>query len=515
MKQKYLLFFILSWILISCNDDESNVVLKDINELEIKGINDQSWYNVIAFSDTLRIYPDITSSLYDGDKDRYEYTWRMIPNSAPSITPGDSVEYIVGNEKNLNLVVNLPADTYRGSYVVKDKENDLKWHKFFYVQVRSLTSEGWMVLCDQSGEARLDVLFNINENENLTSHNLWVNNDFPLGKPQSMLFSYSVHGPSLMYVSDNGTYELDENLNFDESRSLIWKFGPPLKRVDVRATAINQFGGLTKLWVLVDKEGDVYTNNKGLYGSVFEYPVNKINGETYFKAAPFVAANHNWVWAPNVGPSVMLYDETNKQFLEIKDGAEYPSVMRYTNESLFTAKTGRDMVHLEGTKEGLTYAILKDSETGKYYYYCVHMQSESKNDQLRYGEVLGPNLDQVQQFACSHMFPYLFYSIKDKVYQFDMSNPGQPAKEVLSFPGETVKVIKFTPFVAWEPYEDWERNRNFDLLVASTIDSAAMESNGIIRMYNVPNLMGDLKIIQDERGFGNIIDVTYKERGEY
>lgn len=509
MKQKYLLFFILSWIFISCNDDESNEIFKDINELEIEGVSNQSWYNVISFSDTLKINPEITSSLYDDENDRYEYIWRMIPFRSPDIKPDEPAGYIVGEEKNLDLVVTLPAGDYRGSYMIKDKENGLQWYQFFYVRVKSLTSEGWMILCDQNGQARLDVLFNVSETEDLISHNLWVENEYPLGKPENLIFSYHLNGPSLMYVSDKGTYELDENLAVGEAGSLIWKFGPPLEKVDVRGSGINQFGDISNYWAIVDKNGDVYVTDRGVVGSVFEYPINKINGKTNFKAAPFVGVNYSFF---NYGASIMLYDETHQQFLEILDGAEYPSVMKFANESLFTAQTGREMVHLESTKEGYIYAILRDSATDKYYFYCIAMQADGKNEQIRYGEIIGAELSQANQFTCSHMYPYLFYSVNDKVYQFDMSNPGEQAKEVLSFPGETIKVIKFTPFVAWELYQPWERNRNFDLLVATT-DNGDKENSGIIRMYNVPNLMGNLKKIKEKSGFGNIIDVTYKERG--
>ena len=68
-------------------------------------------------------------------------------------------------------------------------------------------------------------------------------------------------------------------------------------------------------------------------------------------------------------------------------------------------------------------------------------------------------------FACHHSLPYLFYSDGQTVYQFDMGHPDTPAKKVLDFPGESIKVLRFNPFVAWEAYEDWERARNYQLVI--------------------------------------------------
>ena len=95
-------------------------------------------------------------------------------------------------------------------------------------------------------------------------------------------------------------------------------------------------------------------------------------------------------------------------------------------------------------------------------------------------------------FACHHSLPYLFYSDGQKVYQFDMGHPDIPAKEVLYFPGESIKVLRFNPFVAWEAYEDWERARNYQLLIGTRERRVPENECGIMRLYDVPNLMGDL-----------------------
>ena len=85
---------------------------------------------------------------------------------------------MVSQEKNLILPITEKAGTYRGFFIVSDPGNGISWYKNFYLRVRTLTSEGWMVLCDKGGESRLDIIFNVNENEDMIAHDLWQELNF-------------------------------------------------------------------------------------------------------------------------------------------------------------------------------------------------------------------------------------------------------------------------------------------------------------------------------------------------
>ncbi len=64
-------------------------------------------------------------------------------------------------------------------------------------------------------------------------------------------------------------------------------------------------------------------------------------------------------------------------------------------------------------------------------------------------------------------------------------------KEVLYFPGESIKkYLDLILFVAWEAYEDWERARNYQLLIGTRERRVPENECGIMRLYDVPNLMG-------------------------
>lgn len=511
MKYTYLWIIALLFLCISCYDDKGNYNYHDINDIEITGLETGSEYNKIAFVDTLKILPEIHSNWYKDDIDNYKFEWKVIPSMANKDNVGDTVNYVVSREKNLILPVTLDADDYNCFFVVRDTVNGIDWRWPFRLKVRSLTSECWMVLCDDQGKGRLDVVFDENAESAIIAHDLWRELEFSGEKPSKLIYNYDLRGNIVLYICENGTYNLDiTDLHVGEDNNLRWAFGVPPTRVDIRGSGASQFCDITNYWIIVNKEGDAYYRNLGEVGSIFGFPINRIGGQEYFKAAPFVGVTYAWYY----GSSILMYDETNRQFLEVLDGASFPSVMKFAGTPLFAAKTGREMVHLESTKGGWNYAILKDPNDGKYYFYCIEMNENGKNYQRYYGEILGDDLDQVKQFACHHMqtMPYLFYSTDHKVYQFDMAHPDKKAKEVLAFPNETVQVIKFTPFVAWAAYKDWERARNYQLLVGTNIDKPLEENCGIMRLYDVPNLMGDLVKAKEHKGLGKIVDITYKER---
>lgn len=511
---RYIYLWVLTCLLSlsSCFDDKGNYDYHEINQVEIAGLEESAWYSKIAFVDTLRISPEVTSNWYQDNLDNYRFEWKFISTLANEVTDGDTIDYVVSREKDLVLPITQEAGTYNCFFVVRDTVNGLDWRRHFNLRVSSLTSEGWMVLCDDHGEGRLDMVFNENETNDLIAYDLWRDNDFTSGKPYRLMYNYTVMEQAILYTCEKGTFNLDsKDLHVGEDNDFRWRFGSHGEQVDIRGSGMAQFCMEANPWVIVDEKGDAYIIDIYENGSVFGFPKNRIGGKDYFKAAPFVGITYAWYY----GSSVLMYDETHRQFLELVDGATFPSVMKFTGQQLFPVRTGRDIVHLESTKGGFNYAILKDPVDGKYYFYCIEMNEWGKNYQKYYGEISGDGLEQVKMFACHHMatMPYLFYATDHKIYQFDMAHPENRAKEVLDFPDETIAVIKFTPFVAWEPYESWERIRNYQLVVGT--NKVGEEAGcGVMRMYDIPNLMGDLVKVKEHTGFGKIVDITYKERSQ-
>ena len=507
MKNYILYAFLACGMLSSCYDDKGNYDYEEINRVEISGINENQPYTKIAFVDTLRLEPTIQSTL--DPKNEYEYEWKLIPAGIDFKDVEEGEDFIVSKENKLEMPITLKAGRYDGYYIVKDKNTGVDWMKKFSLLVKTLTGEGWLVLCDDEGDSRMDIIFNVDKENDIVAKNTWENKTFQTGKPEKIMYNYNLHRTRTLLVSEKGTFDLDkQDLHVGEDNNLRWSFGVTPDAIYVKASGMSQFAD-KNYWVVVDELGDAYALSLSTYGGIFEFPINKLNGKEEFVAAPFVGVTYGWFYGCS---PILMYDQTNKQFLEIRNSASYPSPMRFSGTNLFPCQTGNDFVYGESSKDGTNWVVLKNSETNQHYFYGIVMNAEEKNEQKYYGEIKGAGIADATLFACHHIFPYLFYVSHNKVYQFDMQHPETPAKEILSYPGEEIKEIKFTPFVAWEPYENWERERNYQLLVGTTDTQKDKDHCGIIRMYEVPNLMEPLVKVKEYSGLGNIVSVTYKER---
>lgn len=512
----------------SCCDDEGNYNYHDINELTINGLDENVRFNKVAFVDRLVIDPKIESSMGQNNESDYEYEWKFLPFGTDFEQIPDLDKAVVSRERKLDILVTLDPGLYSCFFKVKDKKNSLTTIRSFSLQVKSMTSEGWMVLCNENDKPRMDIIFNVDDDNDLIAHNIWQEAEFNPGVPKKLIYNYSVRQTPTLLVTDKGTYNLDvKDLHAGEDNNLKWRFGASPDKILVENAILSQYA-LPDLWVIVDNNHDVYTLDNSIDNGYFEFKINKINGKEEFKAAPFIGTSYNVNYSDNSYGHIpaVLYDETNKQFLSIRNNSNYPSVMQFVGQQLFSAQTGRDMVWMESCKSGEIYAILKDPATQQFYFYGMQLHAiftepenwweqgtyTEYNNQDYYGEIKGEGLANATLFACHHLYPYVFYASGNKIYQFDMGHPDTPAREVLLFPGETIKVMKFNPFVAWEQYADWERARNYRLVVATTADNVEPSKSGILRMYDVPDLMGEIKLHKEYKDLGNIVDVAYKER---
>ena len=518
---------VVAALAVSCAEDKGNYDYHAINEVTISGIKVGETMTKVSFIDHLVIDPQISSSMGKNSENDYEYTWKMMPAGVDFDKIEDIDATIISRERKIDQLVTWEPGDYSVFFIVKDKDNGLCTTASFKLRVKSTTSEGWMVLCDNNGRSRMDIIFNVDADNDLIAHDIWQSSDFNPGRPEKIIFNYTIYETAALLVTDKSTYNLDvTDLHAGEDNELKWRFGIPPEGLRVQASAMSQFS-INNLWVLVNEKNEVYVLDRSVNNSVFEFPVNKVDGTKDFKAAPFVGVSYNNVYSGGYGcaPAV-LYDMTNRQFLVIRNNSHYPSPIAFSGATMFTAQTGRDIVWMESAKDGRIYSLLRDPADNRLYFYCFELRAnytpgsywweegtyEEYNVQHYYGEVLGDGLATATMYAISHQFPYIFYVSNNTIYQFDMGHPEEQAKEVLSFPGETIKCIKFCPMVAWESYEDWERQRGYQLVVGTTKDGADKADCGVVRMYEVPNLMAPLVKLKEYQGLGDIVDIAYKER---
>lgn len=512
MKNNYWIIVLFALFSVACYDDQGNYDYNEINEIKISGIVDNKWYEKIALVDTLVLDPEVKPSSPGFDTTTLSYIWKVIPADKSVEEETDTLDYIVSTQRKLQLPIEFSIGDYHCFFIVKDNYTKMSWYQKFYLRVKSITSEGWMVLCEEEGNGRLDVIFNITEQEDLVARNVWASHEFKTGKPYKLLYNYNTSDAALILNCEKGSYCLDrEDLHAGEDNNIKWKFGVSPDKFDVQGSGMSQFGIASNYWIVVDEKGDAYAQRLREVGSLFEYPINKLGNENTFKAAPFVGVSYHK--SNSYRSSIVMYDNTNKQFVEIIDGATYPSVMKFSGKQLFEAKTDMELIHMESTKLGIIYAILKNTEKNTFHFCALEVNGDKSYVQKYYSEIKGEGLDRANLFAFHNLTPNLYYSVDNKVYKIMLQFAFIEAEKVLELSGEIISVLKFCPFVAWEKYQQWEHNRAYQLVVGSNQTGKQELDCGVMRMYNLKDdPMNFEKPNKEFFGLGKIIDINYKER---
>lgn len=150
MKNKYFLFYwklLLLGIISSCVVDHSNYEFREVNDVEISGI--ELKYNAVML-DSLKIYPIITRTL-DATEDNLEYVWTIY--NIQTFNFADTL----AQTRNLEIIVNTIPGDYQVSYRVKDKQTGVSYRYEFDVSIVSELQRGFLALSELNGKA--DVTF--------------------------------------------------------------------------------------------------------------------------------------------------------------------------------------------------------------------------------------------------------------------------------------------------------------------------------------------------------------------
>lgn len=537
MKHNHICGLILSAVTafasVGCSDDLGNYTYTPVNEVDVafgdELVRDQT-YTYMAHYDYMRFSPKLESTLGIVDDSAYEFEWRIIPNGAMT----EDVDYesaTVCREREINYLVALRPGRYNCYFSAKDKSTGVTWTVPFKIQVTSATNEGWLVLCEQDGKTRLDIIFNRTETDDMLFRDMLADFDYETGKPQRIFYNYSNYRCPTLLVTDKDTYCLDkDDLHAGDDNRLAWDFGLTPDHIHIKASAISYLAK-KKVWAVIDENDELYTmtivTNDGTIeqGAVFLYPITKIEGEIPFKPAPFIGIHPTWSWPSRseVNPFV-FYDETHSQFLVMTNTSVYPEVMTFENNDYFENPTGgRTMVWMQAVKQlNRVASILRDPATGELFYYGIGFYSKTVTEngkenvinyqsQEGYCKITGPDIERADHFAFHHMWNYLFYSVGDKVYKFDLTNPSQPAILVLEFPGEEIAELKFNPFY-YPTYLRWQRKREYDLVVGTNVKGKDDSECGMVRFYDIPELYtGTITLKKEFDGFGRILEIAYKE----
>lgn len=533
---KQLLLYLSVFLLASsCYDDLGNYEYTELNNVTVDSISTQ-WYEKYSYADTLKIDPVLHLAL-GGSEEHLKFEWKLMPLHAQYNKDSIPKEvqkagYIIGKEKKLSYPLTEKPGDYAGFFYVKDTLTGISYKTDFYVRLRTAVSEGWMILCEEAGKARMDMISYTSENEKLVSHNIWKELDMELGKPYKLVYNYNQTYTSRLAYCEAGTFNLDpETLQPSEENNMLWQFSENPDKVEIvgGATMMNSD---PKREIIVTSEGELYWRKYDdlMHGIQFTFPVNRLEKSTeYFKVSRYIGYRPHYDWN-SATCSVILYDETNCRFLALEsegkqnswrnteyEAKDYPNELSFTGGTAdYEAVTGKDLVHMEGNREGYVFAVLKTPESENYDIYGMITHPKYKVERTHYMRLLPANSDKITHFAFHPLFRTLYYATEQgDVWQFNLSTPEKKAEKILSFPNEHISVMKFQCPVAYVQYADWEKAREYWLYIASYDTTKEESVSGIFRMYDFPQQTSAPVLKQEINQLGKIIDIAHRYKNDY
>ncbi|OXB05391.1 hypothetical protein B0A81_14070 [Flavobacterium plurextorum] len=475
-----------------CVSDEGNYNYEKINELNVTGI--EAEYTVYT-GDQFNIIPDIKPTL-DGstDSDRYEYKWVAL-NPAKLAYEARTT---IATTKNLEGILKLPPAKYSLYYFIKDKVTGINWQQpIITLNVVSSIYEGWLVVGDVDGKARLDMVSIIpgipqpriiNDVLDAAGSALKLKGkavdveSFSGPLPGSIIYGIYVT------ASESGTARLEpDSFEWNQTMNIAYETVggsfPTNFAVDFMKCPIGSENFLYK-------DGDIYYYNRAQqirYG----LPQNKVDLETKtFRAAPFLAET-------GATGTAVFFDVDLHRFLRFSYSKGNCSAMPPVTASptvLDWNNTNCDLVYMTNSNFNLNenFAVLKNLSTGKFYL----LRFNTNAVQTYYKEMLNaPDLNKATKFAVSPDAGYLFYTVGNKVYEYDSGT--QSAKLMLDKGNEEITYLGFS-----------KRGSK----VISKLIVGSYSTTGKLELYTVPPVNGNLILENSYSGLCKIVDVTYRVR---
>lgn len=512
MKINYLCISFL-FILTSCLEDIGNYNYKNINEIIIEGVTDKVLYDLISHQDHLKISPTLVGVISGEDLSNFSYEWKLVPIDAYEL-PEDKNAYIVSREKDIDyLVVESPGEYY-GLFRVKDEVTGNVFSKRFFVQVRSLTTEGWAILCNDDGKTRFDWLFRQTEEKQFVLSNIWAQENYHsiMGNPIGLSFAYEYGtGLSLRLVAtEKGTYNLDGiEQKAGEDRNVKYLFGDMLDNIQIVATAPMIESRSRTVTMIISKEGDVYTRKPSAVGDVFGYRENKLLEEdSYFVAAPFIGLSEHKSWDA-YGSSIALYDQVGCRFVEYTTSSQYAALIKWQSNDKFPSTSNLEMIDMQNVNTRV-FSILRDKETNETHFFGFKLGNSGVNTQEFYMKLDGDGINETTVFAYDPLWSHILYAHDKKIYKIKITNNTEaqnPGSVAYSSQEDIVKMI-FPDYSAWTQYPKWFIETKNKLHVAGNNPST---NKGVIRIFGFTNSV----LIQEKEiteGLGKIVDIEYFER---
>ncbi len=522
---KYLTIVTCGLLATACYEDKGNYNYSEIETIEItmpQGLAVMSRAENIVFE------PKVVSSIageLKADNPNYEYGCKINYRYTNELNKTELwMDIDPDKTKAVDFFADFSAGNYALWYWVTNKETGVTTSAKGSVNVISTTSEGWMVLSNIGADkkARLDVISRDSKGNPIVAYGVLGDKSPDIREATQIVMNPSMFylGESIFLLSQTGGYRLDvsslaalETNNMKLTDFILSSTpGEPIAFTIINAGSL--YGPTSRF--CVTNLGNAYAIRSATSGASFETALNTDKGgnDPTYQVAPAAGTSFE---RPGNSSCALLYDITNKRFVGWNYYASDNNVLFSLAEpddatKKFSYTTGMTFVDMVSTRfsGGLVYTILQD-DSNQRHVYGVNLSGNRFTQESLYSGIATEHFNDAADYAFHSQYPFMFYCYDNKVYSYNLGTG--TLNETLTLPaGEKVTMLKFNLFMNMSldylaDHSDEFLAKQFDLIVASTTGE---DNGGHVRFYTI-DISGKMSLKEEYDGFGNVVDVTYRE----
>lgn len=500
---KKILFVLAAALITGCYKDLGNYSYKTINDIAISNIAPKY---TMMFKDTLRIKPKLDFLVDKADTGRYAYEWIIFFLD----DVGENNNKLIATTRDLEYEVTAKVGKYKAWLRVKDNSTGVQYKSEFSLTIQSKVYEGWLVLSDVNGMARIDMVSVLPApiGETMITDLLTFTNSglAPQKGPRAIkLMNDAFKSKTALYfLTDDGANKLSaDDFTWQTTGAIRYEMlGPPPAGFAPRLMDV----AYSTYCMMSDDQLYIQYPISGLgYG----VPQNKMAGvSTPVKLAPFIGKANS-----SISNWLVFYDVERRWFVRL-DGSRDAGVdsIPTPSNALLSYKTGKDLVYMQNAAFNLNdiFTILKDP--GQPVFYLFRMAVDGypsvfrQNQFTRIDQSTG-DIAHAQHFAVGHELGYVLYAVGSKIYEYDINYNTHHLMADLGT--EVISRLKVINVGASKPeYKEYTNG----LLVGSYDPAGPSGKNGKLRVYKMPPRNEPFQLYKSYAGFGKVIDMEYRTR---
>ena len=419
MKLKILLFTLITGMLSSCFEDNSNTEINPINPIYIE-FGDLS-DNISVYSmDTLRLNPIVYKAGTDDSDLSYEWV----------LTDSDGIPTVLGNTMQLNAEITVPAssNTYDLLLTVTEKSTGLKEYKSFTVTVKAPLGKG-LLIADTKDEMTSDLNLVMSSNFTIASYETYSDKDTRI--------YYDI------FSKYNG-HAIDGLVNGIDAYVDRWGYGTPNLTVTTPQTIIRMHPH-EYIVTMKDKECFAIAPEGEIIPQTLAYDVNSFtefinaNGLIYSRRATDftyyygVALNtpayeeyniSRWCaqQVPNERAKPYFYDEVRNRFLTSEgDQTNFMYIVPETTTPFDPNNIGAKDALYMGPGSSMLYTLFKTEGADEYSLYVA--RAKNYDWEYRPMSILpfesSSNIQHAVAYASSAGEPVFYWATESAIYSLN------------------------------------------------------------------------------------------------